>query len=298
MLLVAMVCFFFPFVMVSCSGEQVEATGMELMTAIATRETADFSEGESPNFYLVIAFACGLAGLFTVWRAQTQDKKMLITGGFAAGGAAGLLLFRATFWDRYGLSMYADAVTVEFRWGWIVSLAAYLCAAGTAFYTQCAGKRTGLGLWRKKTDKIAGASAGKQEKDSAPALYIVPGTNEVLHPMESGAEPEPAPQDEPEEALTVIIRYFANGEDHSVTITELPCLIGRDSTACEVPVEDAKASRLHAQLEQENHGIYIIDMGSSNGTKVNGQLITAPTELLSGDTVRIGNTELFFEIKG
>ena len=300
LLVVAMACFLFPFAMVSCSGERVEATGMELMTGIATEEISEFSGSESPNPYLIIAFVCDLAGLFVVWKTRVQNRRMLITGGLTAGSAVCLLLFRATFWDRYGLSVYADAITVEFRWGWIASLAADLCASGISFYSQCMGKQSRAVLWRKQVGKPSGAPGKKQEPDSDPGLYIMPGTNQVLRPN-TETVPETAPleglQEEPEVPLTVVIRYAANGKQQEFTLTQLPCLIGRDSTACEVPVGDPKASRLHAQLYQENHGIYIIDMGSSNGTKVNGQVITTPAELLSGDAVLIGNTELLFEIK-
>ena len=50
LLLVGLVSFFFPFVMVSCSSEHVEASGFELMTTISTHEEIEFdSDEDTPN---------------------------------------------------------------------------------------------------------------------------------------------------------------------------------------------------------------------------------------------------------
>ena len=55
LLLIGMVAFFFPFVMVSCSGESMELSGFELMTSISLRdEMENEEEGEDPNPYLAV----------------------------------------------------------------------------------------------------------------------------------------------------------------------------------------------------------------------------------------------------
>ena len=59
-----------------------------------------------------------------------------------------------------------------------------------------------------------------------------------------------------------------------------------------IVVEDALASRVHALLESTSDGLHIRDNGSSNGTFVNGSLITAGVKLRDGDIVTIGNTDL------
>ncbi len=58
--------------------------------------------------------------------------------------------------------------------------------------------------------------------------------------------------------------------------------------------EDPTASRLHAVLERFAAGWCVSDLGSANGTWVNGERIWASRALRSGDEIRIGQTRLVF----
>ena len=61
----------------------------------------------------------------------------------------------------------------------------------------------------------------------------------------------------------------------------------------EVRIEDGLLSRRHAELRPlEGGAVGVIDLGSSNGTWVNGQRIAGPTRLGPGDVLRVGATEL------
>lgn len=57
---------------------------------------------------------------------------------------------------------------------------------------------------------------------------------------------------------------------------------------------DPTVSRLHAVLEQFPAGWCVNDLGSSNGTFLNGERIWAPQRLRHGDEIRIGRTRLLF----
>ena len=58
--------------------------------------------------------------------------------------------------------------------------------------------------------------------------------------------------------------------------------------------DDATASRLHAVLERFAAGWCVTDLGSSNGTWVNGERIWASRRLRHGDEIRVGQTRLIF----
>jgi hypothetical protein len=58
---------------------------------------------------------------------------------------------------------------------------------------------------------------------------------------------------------------------------------------------DEFASAKHARIEPRRDGVWVHDLGSTNGTFVNGVPIERSRRLAPGDVVRIGETELRFE---
>lgn len=58
---------------------------------------------------------------------------------------------------------------------------------------------------------------------------------------------------------------------------------------------DEFASAKHARVEPRRDGVWIEDVGSTNGTFVNGVRLTRPRKLAVGDLVRVGETDLRFE---
>jgi hypothetical protein len=66
----------------------------------------------------------------------------------------------------------------------------------------------------------------------------------------------------------------------------------------DVQLDDSTVSGQHAAIEWLPDGWTIKDLGSSNGTHVNGQRIDQPRALDPGDTVRLGHTELVFRTAG
>lgn len=71
-------------------------------------------------------------------------------------------------------------------------------------------------------------------------------------------------------------------------------VVGR-SPSCDIPLEDAKASRKHARIFQEGGQTKVVDLGSRNGTVVNGEKIDGEAVLLPGDRVQVGDTTILFE---
>jgi pSer/pThr/pTyr-binding forkhead associated (FHA) protein len=64
--------------------------------------------------------------------------------------------------------------------------------------------------------------------------------------------------------------------------------VGRDD--CDVVLTDPEVSRRHAVLVASSDGLAIEDLGSTNGTWVNGERIARPEPIRAGDEVRFGNT--------
>lgn len=71
--------------------------------------------------------------------------------------------------------------------------------------------------------------------------------------------------------------------------------IGRSGDNVAALAGDDFASAHHARVESQRDGIWILDLGSTNGTFLNGERMDGRQRLKDGDVVRIGQTELRFE---
>ncbi len=90
------------------------------------------------------------------------------------------------------------------------------------------------------------------------------------------------------------LEFFSdgNGEAHRVTIENFPFRIGRAETA-DLRVESVEVSREHAEIFERNGFWLVRDLGSTNGTQVNGKPITE-TLLSDGDILKVAESELVF----
>lgn len=69
-------------------------------------------------------------------------------------------------------------------------------------------------------------------------------------------------------------------------------VIGRDLD-CDVVIKDVKASRKHCKLVRGKEGFVLEDLGSKNGTYVDGKKISSPTAIRPDQAFKIGDT-LFY----
>jgi len=72
-------------------------------------------------------------------------------------------------------------------------------------------------------------------------------------------------------------------------------VIGRDAALVQYPLDHPHVSRLHASLAVDSGCVVIADLGSSNGTFVNGRRLSRPTPLKPGDRIDIGPFSLRFD---
>ncbi|MGH8981579.1 MAG: FhaA domain-containing protein [Acidimicrobiales bacterium] len=79
-----------------------------------------------------------------------------------------------------------------------------------------------------------------------------------------------------------------------VPIGDGPVVLGR-LPECDVVLNDPNVSRRHAEFRHTTDGVVVTDLGSTNGTRVNG-LPIREQQLVSGDEVTVGSTTLVFEL--
>src|SRR6185503_3722278 len=89
--------------------------------------------------------------------------------------------------------------------------------------------------------------------------------------------------------IKLLVKF--EGESKEVEFNESEITIGR-ATDNVLPIPDKKSSRKHAKIEKVNGEYLVNDLGSGNGTKVNGKDVN--THVLSkGDEIAIGLTTIF-----
>ncbi len=71
-------------------------------------------------------------------------------------------------------------------------------------------------------------------------------------------------------------------------------VIGR-APDCDLVLEDEFVSNYHAKVYLLGGRFYVEDLGSTNGTFVNGRRISTPLELRGGDVIQVGRTSLEFQ---
>jgi hypothetical protein len=72
--------------------------------------------------------------------------------------------------------------------------------------------------------------------------------------------------------------------------------LGR-SRQCDVVVDDPNVSRTHAELRPRGGSWVLTDLGSTNGSSVNGRRIDAPTVVRPGDEIELGTATMKFELQ-
>ncbi len=112
------------------------------------------------------------------------------------------------------------------------------------------------------------------------------------HPPRSNYEPVPPPIEFPASAQTYVATPSVPPLPDSISIEE-NILIGRD-VAADLCLKHIQVSRRHARIFQRGDDSFIQDLGSANGTFLDGELVTAPRPLKTNAIIRIGPYSLTF----
>ena len=121
----------------------------------------------------------------------------------------------------------------------------------------------------------------RDEKDMSDSRAVPSATADRLGLARAGAE---------------LVVYESGKVKDTIAITKEPVVIGRLSTN-DVVLSDPNVSRRHAELRRDGERWVVVDLGSTNGTVVNGKLAREHA-LDEGDRLTFGKTELVFKKKG
>ena len=121
-------------------------------------------------------------------------------------------------------------------------------------------------------------------------IQVAPQESFILAPSQLAAE-HPSPSG----GKLVVVQSKALKEGRTFVAGAVPLTIGRaEDNSISLP-GDEFASGHHARIESQRDGVWILDLGSTNGTFVNGARLDGRRLLRDGDVVQIGDTELRFE---
>ncbi|HEY9762360.1 MAG TPA: FHA domain-containing protein [Trichocoleus sp.] len=95
----------------------------------------------------------------------------------------------------------------------------------------------------------------------------------------------------------LLITNLIDGQSQILEQGQQMWLIGRDGSQVSIPIRDKRLSRRHAAIQYDSQqGFHIADLGSTNGTFVNGERILQPMLLQDGDRIRLGSMTCSFFI--
>jgi len=88
----------------------------------------------------------------------------------------------------------------------------------------------------------------------------------------------------------------ADGSQEQFPLVTSPMTVGRDESA-DIRVDEPLVSRAHARIERRGEAYVLVDLGSTNLTRVNGEVVLE-RELRHGDEIRFARAKCRFLLEG
>ncbi|UCH86910.1 MAG: FHA domain-containing protein [Dehalococcoidia bacterium] len=95
------------------------------------------------------------------------------------------------------------------------------------------------------------------------------------------------------EPIGKLVLKLASGQKEEFALAKASVTIGR-AAINDIVLGDSKVSRVHARLQYSDEGLSLIDLGSANGTRVNGLPIER-VAVAPGDIIELGDSTLLYE---
>lgn len=141
-----------------------------------------------------------------------------------------------------------------------------------------------LFIWRIARTAI------RDVRGSSESMILSPGHGFDSHPAPVSPPTQPAT---PGRLLVIASDILPIGA--AVVLDQPEVLLGRDPHAAAVLDGDGFVSGRHAMVRLRGGAPTVTDLGSTNGTYVNGERIAAETPLHEGDEVAVGSTRMIYE---
>jgi hypothetical protein len=158
-------------------------------------------------------------------------------------------------------------VSVAFKFGFLVVLYLFLVWVAWSAFRDLRRGRMGT------------AEPERSPPPDATGMYDA--SDALVGPSLDGGEPR-----------LLVNRASGHPEGAAYDIPSYGATLGRGEV--EIRLEDPFASSRHARIFREGPVVVIEDLGSTNGTYLNGELVTGPQPLHDGDRIRIGDSEFSY----
>lgn len=144
-----------------------------------------------------------------------------------------------------------------------------------------------------KDMRVPGRTAGARAAERVPAAMAAA----VVSPDATGmfSASTLGPIDVLSRAPRLVVERAPGHQPGMIYDLDGPVVLGRGGEA-EIRLEDPYASSGHARIYEQGGILVLEDLGSTNGTYLNEELLESPRPLHPGDRVRIGDSEFTFEV--
>lgn len=146
------------------------------------------------------------------------------------------------------------------------------------------------GVFRVRSDVIAGASVDGGVMTGGPAQPAAPSAP-ATPKSAAGTSTAPAPATPPARPEQPRLRVGPAGD--AFPLTQPVTVVGRGADS-DLRINDPGVSRRHCEFRKSPEGVVLSDLGSTNGTTVNGRQVSR-TVLHGGERITVGGTTLVFQ---
>jgi predicted component of type VI protein secretion system len=140
-------------------------------------------------------------------------------------------------------------------------------------------------------DPVDDWEAPERAADAPHASPPSPAGAPWIDPSSAHAAPPAAPPVAPQLPPLVLV---VDGTPHELHGDS--AVMGR-SRKCDIVISDPSVSRQHVELRRDEHGWFASDLGSTNGTLIDGQPLTVPRRLAAGARIEVGHAPAAIEVR-